>query len=188
MNAKYPFLFDLISVTNSPKEVENGILVSANDIEIEKVVTINLSEEDRHRLQQPKLCLSIDKKKWKPEQVLIAFIISCRLLKRTKVFIRYRVDDDLKIVYKIRDDYPFVTSNDVTSRINDIEFRRISEIFSGLNIFKNMCTRTSNAAYFLGLAYRSRKWLESLLFHVCALETLTSSAEREDKNHRKICQ
>lgn len=100
-------------------------------------------------------------------------------MKRTKVFIRYRIDDDRNIVSKIRDDYPFVTSSDVTSIINDEEFKRVSEIFGGLNFFKNISTRTSNAAYFLGQAYRSRKWLEALLFYVCVLETLTSSADRE---------
>lgn len=184
MNTIYP-LFDLISDTNSTKEIENGIIVLNNDIEVEKFESVNLSEEDKHHLQETQLCLSIDKNIHKPKQVSIAFIISCRLLKRTKVFIRYRVDD-LKRVIKIRDDYPFVTSDDVTSTINDIEFNRISKIFSGLNIFKNISTRTSNAVYFLSLAYRSRKWLESLMFHVCALETLTSSAEREDRITEKF--
>lgn len=184
MNAIYP-LFDLISDSNSPKRIENGILVLANDIEIEKIASMNLSEEDKHHLQETQLCLSIDKNMHNPKEVSIAFIISCRLLKRTKVFIRYRVDD-LKKVTKIRDDYPFVTSNDVSSTIYDTEFKRISKIFSGLNIFKKISTRTSNAVYFLSLAYRSRKWLESLIFHVCALETLTSSAEREDRITEKF--
>jgi len=185
MNAIYP-LFDLITDTNSPTKIENGIIVLENDTEIEEIVSINLSQEDRHHIQGAQLCLSIDKNQHEPKQASIAFIISCRLLKRTKVFIRYRIDDDRKMVSKIRDDYPFVTSNDVSSKINDEEFKRISEIFAGLNIFKNISTRTSNAAYFLGLAYRSRKWLEALLFHVCALETLISSTEREDRITEKF--
>ena len=170
MNAIYP-LFDLISDSNSPKRIENGILVLANDIEIEKIASMNLSEEDKHHLQETQLCLSIDKNMHNPKEVSIAFIISCRLLKRTKVFIRYRVDD-LKKVTKIRDDYPFVTSNDVSSTIYDTEFKRISKIFSGLNIFKKISTRTSNAVYFLSLAYRSRKWLESLtkLLHFLSIK------------------
>jgi hypothetical protein len=179
MNAIYP-LFDINTNIDIPIIIESGIYVLTSEIDIEKVVPINLSEEDRHHLQAAQFCLSIDNNMYKPEQVSIAFIISCRLLKRTRVFIRYRIDDMMR-VSKIRDDYPFVTSDDVTSTINKLEFGTVSKIFSGLNSFKAISTRTSNALYFIGLAYRSRKWLESLIFHVCALETLTSSSERENR-------
>jgi hypothetical protein len=188
MKATYP-LFDLISDDISPTVIQNGIVVSPNEIEIEKIVSINISEEDKRHLSNAKLCLSVDDEVFIPKQASIAFIISCRLHKRTKVFIRYKVDG-LNRVAKVRDDYPFVTSDDVTSRIDHSEFGRISEIFRGLFTFKNLTTRTSNASYFLSLAYRSRKWLEALLFHVCALETLTSGTEMEsgatDKFVRRI--
>ena len=184
MNAIYP-LFDIITDNNSPKKIANRITVLENDIEIEKIVSNNLSEEDKHFIQGAKFCLSIDKNQHVPEQASIVFIISCRLLKRTKVFIRYRIDDGRNIVSKIRDDYPFVTSNDATS-INDEEFKQVSEIFAGFNRFKNISKRTSNAAYFIGLAYRPRKWLDALLFHVCALETITSSADREGRITEKF--
>ena len=36
------------------------------------------------------------------------------------------------------------------------------------------------------MAYRSKSWLESLIFHVCALETLTSDVKRESKITKKF--
>lgn len=179
MNAMYP-LFNLNTDIDNPVTIESGVCVLTNEIDIKKLLQINLSEEDRHHIQTAQYCLSIDSNTYKPEQASIIFIISCRLLKRTRVFIRYRIDEMMK-VSKIRDDYPFVTSDDVTSTINESEFSTVSKIFSGLNSFKAISTKTANALYFLGLAYRSRKWIESLIFHVCALETLTSSSDKENK-------
>lgn len=178
MNAIYP-LFGIETETKNSIQIGKGITVSKNDIEIEKLYSTNLSQEDKYQLQQAKHCLIVDKNQNKPEQVSLLFIISCRLLKPTKVIIRYRIDHEENIVSKIRDDYPFVPSGDVTSKITNEDFKHISKIYEGLNYFKIINPRTSNASYFLGLAYRSRKWLEALLFHVCALETVTSSADRE---------
>ena len=174
MNAIYP-LFGIETETKNPIQIGKGITVSKNDIETEKLFSINLSQEDKNKLQQAKHCLIVDKNKNKPEQASLLFIISCRLLKPTRVIIRYRIDND--IVSKIRDNYPFVPSDDVTSKITNENFKHVSKIYEGLNYFKKINPRTSNASYFLGLAYRSRKWLEALLFHVCALETITSSAD-----------
>jgi hypothetical protein len=107
------------------------------------------------------------------------------LLKRTKVSIRYRVDSSSEI-RKIRDDYPFVTASNVTTAIKKAEFKTIAKLYAGLNKFKNINKRTGNAVYFLGLAYRSRGWLESLIFHVCALETLTSASKIEKEITQKF--
>ena len=178
MNAIYP-LFGIETETENTIQIGNGITVSKNDIETEKLYSTNLSKEDIYHLQQAKHYLFVDKKQYVPEQASLLFIISCRLLKPTKVIIRYRIDNEKSIVSKIRDDYPFVPADDVTSIITNENFKNVSKIFEGLNYFKTISTRTSNAAYFIGLAYRSRKWLEALLFHVCALETITSSADRE---------
>lgn len=178
MNALYP-LFGLETKTKIPIQIGKGISVSKNDIETEKLYSTNLSQEDKYQLQQAKYCLVVDKNQNKPEQASLLFIISCRLLKPTKVIIRYRVDDERNIVSKIRDDYPFVPSSDVTSKITNENFKYVSNIYEGLNNFKMINKRTSNASYFVGLAYRSRKWLEALLFHVYALETITSSVDRE---------
>ena len=179
MNAISP-LFGIETETENPIQIGNGIAVSKNDIETEKLYPTNLAKEDIYHLQQTKHCLFVDtKKEYMPERASLLFIISCRLLKPTKVTIRYRINNEKKIVSKIRDDYPFVPTDDVTSIITNEDFKKVSKIFKGLNYFKTICTRTSNAAYFIGLAYRSRKWLEALLFHVCALETITSSADRE---------
>lgn len=177
MIAKYP-LFELVSGITCPFEVGEGICISGNDIDVEAIKAYNMSTVDKKHLSETFFCLAIDKNKHKPEVASIIFIISARLIKRSKVLIRYRVDNSSELI-KIRDDYPFVTSPEATREITPSEFQRLCKIFSALNIFKNINTRTSNAVYFLGMAYRSRRWLESLLFRVCALETLTSASERE---------
>lgn len=185
MNATYP-LFDFDTETISPIQIGNGIVVSDNVIEIEKLLSVNLSQEDKRHLLQAKHCLLIDKNKYKPEQSSLLFIIACRILKPTKVFIRYRVDYENNIVLKIRDDYPFVPTDDVTTKISNDDFDYILKLYEGIDTFRKINTRTSNASYFIGLAYRSRKWLEGLLFYVCALETLTSSSNQEKGMTKKF--
>jgi len=185
MNAIYP-LFGIETETDNLIQIGKGIAVSKNDIETKKLYSNNLSQEDKYHLQQVKHCLIVDKNQYKPEQASLLFIISCRLLKPTRVIIRYRIDSDNNIVSKIRDDYPFVPSDDDTSKITNENFKQVSKIFKGLNYFKTINTRTSNASYFLGLAYRSRKWLEALLFHVSALETITSLPDREQGVTKKF--
>ncbi len=177
MIAQYP-LFELSSDLTCPFEVGEGIHISTNDIDVEAVRPDNMSTEDKYHLSEPSFCLVIDKNKHDPKVASITFIISARLTKRSKVFIRYRIDNSSELI-KIRDDYPFVISPETTSEITASEFRQLCRLFSALNVFKNINARTSNALYFLSLAYRSRKCLESLLFHVNTLETLTSADERE---------
>jgi hypothetical protein len=185
MNAAYP-LFDFDTEAISPIQIGNGIVVSKNVIEIEKLLSVNLSQEDKHHLLQAKRCLLIDKNKYKPEQASLLFIIACRILKPTKVFIRYRVDYENNTVSKIRDDYPFVPTDDVTTTISNNDFNLVLKLYEGIDTFRKINTRTSNASYFIGLAYRTRKWLEGLLFHVCALETLTSSSNQENGMTKKF--
>ena len=175
MNTIYP-LFSFDTDIIKPIQIGDGIVVSKTIIEVEKLNQDNLSKEDRHHLQKAKHWLIIDKAKHKPEQASLLFVISCRLLKPTKVIIRYRIDTNNNTVSKIRDDYPFVPTKDVTAYIGIDELKHVTILFEGINTFRKIDTRTSNASYFIGLAYRSRKWLEALLFNVCALETLTSSS------------
>jgi len=177
MIAKYP-LFYLDSEITCPFDLGEGIYISTNDIDVEATKPANMSREDEIRLLDPLFCLAIDKNKHKPEVASITFIIAARLTKRSKVSIRYRVDNPMELI-KVRDDYPFVTSPEATPLITPAEFQRLHRLFSALNSFRQLDIRTSNAVYFLSMAYRSRKWLESLLFHVCVLETLTSASERE---------
>ena len=178
MNTIYP-LFSFDTDIIKPIQIGDGIVVSKTIIEVEKLNQDNLSKEDRHHLQKAKHWLIIDKAKHKPEQASLLFVISCRLLKPTKVIIRYRIDTNNNTVSKIRDDYPFVPTKDVTAYIGIDELKHVTILFEGINTFRKIDTRTSNASYFIGLAYRSRKWLEALLFNVCALETLTSSSVYE---------
>lgn len=178
MNVAYPlFGFDTEAV--NPIQIGSGLIVSKNVIEIEKLYSVNLSQEDKHHLQQARHCLLVDKNIYEPEQASLLFIIACRILKPTKVIIRYRIDYEDNTVSKIRDDYPFVPTTDVTTTISNEELKHVSKLFEGIDTFRKINTRTSNASYFIGLAYRSRKWLDGLLFHVCALETLTSSSNKE---------
>lgn len=180
----YP-LHELDSEVTPPVQIADGIAVISNNIDCNKIKKINVSDEDAHHLTNTQLCLQVDEEVLRPEEASIAFIISCRLLKRTKVFIRYRVDSSNEI-RDIRDDYPFVPARNVTRIINQQEFKKIAKLYSGLNKFKTINKRTGNAVYFLGMAYRSGGWLESLIFHVCALETLTSGPNRESSITRKF--
>jgi len=184
MIATYP-LFDFESDFVDPVQIGNGLVVSQSLIEIENLCSVNLSKEDKHHLQKAKYCLIIDKTKHKPEQASLLFVVSCRLLKPTKVIIRYRIDSN-NIVSKIRDDYSFVPTKNVTTYIGIDELKHVSILFEGIDTFRRINTRTSNASYFIGLAYRTRKWLEGLLFHVCALETLISSSNREQGTTQKF--
>jgi len=173
----YP-LHELDSDITPPVQISNGVAVISNNIDLNKIIKTNVSKEDAYHLTDTQLCLEVNEDVICPEKASITFIISCRLLKRTKVFIRYRVDSSNKI-RKIRDDYPFVTARNVTTIIKKQEFKKVARLYSGLNKFKSINKRTGNAVYFLGMAYRSRGWLESLIFHVCALETLTSATNIE---------
>jgi hypothetical protein len=178
MNAIYP-LFQFETEIEKPVKIGTGISISKNEIETEKLYPTNLSKEDLHNIKNANHCLFIDKNKHKPEQASLLFILSCRLLKPTEIFIRYRINSEKQTVSKIRDDYPCVPADDLTSKISYGELNVVSKLFEGINCFRGINTKTSNAVYFIGLAYRSRKWLEGLLFHVCALETITSSVDRE---------
>jgi len=133
----------------------DGIAIISNAIDLCKIRKINVSKEDARHLVDTQLCLQANEDIICPEKVSIAFIISCRLLKRTKVFIRYRIDSSNE-VRKIRDDYPFVTSRNVTTIIEQQDFKKISKLYLGLNKFKTINKRAGNPVYFLGWAYRSR--------------------------------
>lgn len=177
MKTLYP-LHDIIVDTEFPIRIAEGVSVVLNTINCDSLDSVFLSKDDKSNIAYTSLCLEIDRDVIKPEEASIAFILACRLLKRTKVFARYRIDDSNKIS-KIRDDYPYVTSDDVTASIAKADFHTISRLYGGLINFKNINTRTGNATYFMSMAYRSRKWLEALIFHVCALETLISASSWE---------
>jgi hypothetical protein len=161
-----------------PLEIANGVSIISNNINLNRINKINVSWEDEYCLTNSRLCLQVDEDVILPEEASFVFIITCRLLKRTKVFIRYRVNSSNEI-RKIRDDYPFVPDRNVTAIIKSQEFKKIAKLYSGFNKFKTINKRTRNALYFLCMAYRASGWLESLIFHVCALETLTSGQNRE---------
>jgi len=180
----YP-LHSLDSELKTPFEIDNGVSIVSNNIDIGKVEKINVSKEDKHHLQDTDYCLSIDENVIKPEIASLRFMLACRLLKRTKIVIRYRINSSNTVV-KIRDDYPFVTAHNATRQIKPNEFKKIKNLYLGLGKFSELTKRSGNASYFLSIAYRSRGWLESLIFHVCALETLTSSSTRENKITEKF--
>ena len=173
----YP-LYDFDSDLTPPIEIDNGVSIVINEIDIGKINKINVSNEDAHHIQQAEFCLSIDEETIRPEKASLLFILACRLLKRTKIFIRYRVNS-ANMVVKIRDDYPFVTAWNTTTFVKSNQFKKISKLYIGLKKFSSLNKRTERASYFLSKAYRSRGWLESLLFYVCALETLTSASGKE---------
>jgi len=173
MTTLYP-LHDVYCNAEYPIGIAEGVSVIRNTINLRSLETDALSDRDVFNISQEQLCLEIDRDVIDPKEASIAFVISCRLLKRTKIFIRYRIDD-LKNIVEVRDNYPYVTSDDATSWIDADEYQTISKLYEGLLRFKRINTRTSNAVYFLSLAYRSWKWIEATIFHVCAMETLTSA-------------
>lgn len=175
--SKYP-LYELDSDVIPSFKIGDGVCIISNNIDLKKIDKSELSDIDRHHLIDAELCLEVNEDIIAPKIASILFIISCRLLKRSKVFIRYRVDSQNKI-HEVKDNYPFITAHNTTEVIRKQEFKKIVSLYNGLNKFKDINKRTGNAVYFIGMAYRSRGWLESLIFHVCALETLTSAANRE---------
>jgi len=119
------------------------------------------------------------------KEASVTFMLSARLLKRSKVFIRYGVDSSNCFI-PLRDDYIQVTSQNTTTEILESEFHKLSKIFTALDDFRRLNTRTKNAVYFFMLACRSRSALEAILFRVTALETLTSAQNRENGITKKF--
>lgn len=175
----YP-LYKVISDLTIPYRIDKGVWIVKNIIDKNKINTSTASAIDIIHLQESTLCLSIDEDIIKPERASIMFMISCRLLKQTQIFIRYRVHSSKELL-RIKDDYPYILDQDTTMQINQSEFNRIAELYIGLKEFESLNKRTGNAIYLLSLAYRSRECLEALIFHVCTLETLTSASEIENK-------
>lgn len=177
MKTLYP-LHDFQCNADYPKKIAEGVSVVLNTIDCDSLDKTFLSDDDEYKITCTPLCLEINRDVIDPKEASIAFILSCRLLKRTKVLLRYRIDDSGKM-FTVRDNYPYVTSDDATNKIAENEFQTITKLYDNLFRFKRINTRTGNATYFLSIAYRSWKWLETLIFHVCALETLTSASDRE---------
>ena len=172
----YP-LFDLFTNLVDSFEIDKGISVIP-----QKNITINdatISDFDKLHYLGAYHLLRIDENVVNASQVSCNFIICCRLYKRSKVFIRYRLDayNNNSIIFDL---YNYIPSDDVTLEITAKEFKDIALIYKRFMKFKSLNTRCNNISYFIGLAYRSKAWLESLIFFVCALETITSSNKREN--------
>jgi hypothetical protein len=188
MNAKYP-LFDFVSESDVvyPFEIDDGIGVSRNDIDVNSIEPSAMSGRERRHISAAEFCLTIDKSKSEPRASSLLFIVSARLTKRSKVMIRYRIDDPAEPL-AVLDQYRWIVSTETTPVFDNDEMHLLSQLFRGLRVFGQINTRTKNAVYFLSMAYRSMNWLESLIFHVCALETLTSAPERETGMTDKFAQ
>ncbi len=191
MNAKYPLLdFVTGSPFECPVTIDDGVVLSANDIDASMIDSDAMSEMDKRHISRPECdyCLVIDKKKHKPkpEVASLFFVIAARLTKPSKVAIRYRIDDSGGPV-RVLDLYPWVVCDETTPLMDRQDLDRLCTLYRALRTFEVINIRTHNAVYFLGLAYRSCKWAESLIFHVCALETLTSARSRETGVTDKFC-
>ncbi|MBU0518873.1 hypothetical protein KJ564_08060 [bacterium] len=183
MYSKYP-LIDLTSDLIAPFQIGDGISIIENDIRIEDLEKLFLSAYDEQVVKRPRFCVQIDETIIEPQKASVLFIVSCRLLKRTKVSILRRVDSAGKVIH-IKDDYPDFPS-DFTTRIDSEEFKRISELYSGLLEFSEINNRSKTASFYLSMAYRVRNAINALLFHVITLETITSGSMRENENTRKF--
>ena len=175
--SQYP-LYELNTDLITSFGIDKGLSIVNNTIILGKTNVDSLSKKDKRHIKEAKYCLSIDQEIISLEGASVLFMLSCRLLKRTKVFIRYHINHKNE-VFQIIERYPYVTARNATKRITQTEFKKIRKIYLGLKRFQSLNRRASNATYFLLMAYRSKNWLESLIFHVCALETLTSGKKRE---------
>jgi hypothetical protein len=110
-------------------KVLEGLSLKINDIDIEDVNKYSLSNDDISKIELETHCLSIDRSIFEPAHITLRFIIACRLLKHTRVFIRYHIKskDDL---LKIRDNYPYVQADDSTRIIDVEEFSKLSQILA----------------------------------------------------------
>ncbi len=181
MNSRYP-LFDFVAASPlpCPFTIDDGVTVTANDIDIDAIHPHVMSKVDRVHVSPTECdyCRIVDESKHDPKVASLFFIVSARLIKASKVFIHYRIDDSGELS-RLLDQYPWVVSDETTPLVDCQDLDRLSTIYRGLRTFAAINNRTHNAVYFLGLAYRSIKWAECLIFHVCALETLTSARTRE---------
>jgi hypothetical protein len=182
--SRYP-LYQLTTDLTTPFEIDNGVSIVNNNIILGKRNVANLSKKDKLHIKEAKYCLSINQDIVSPGEASVLFMLSCRLLKRTKLFIRYHINHNNEVL-QITDRYPYVTAWNATTQIRNEEFKKIKKIYLSLQNFQSLNRRAINATYFLLMAYRSRSWLESLIFHVCALETLTSGKKRESKITKKF--
>ena len=123
--SRYP-LYSFYSDVDRPFQIDRGISIDTNDIFTNKIQTYNVSNEDENHLKEVNFCLKIDEDITPPCQASIAFIVACRLLKPTKVFVRYRVDSSNAIL-KIRDDYSF--NRNAKETIDKDDFKTISKLF-----------------------------------------------------------
>lgn len=173
----YP-LIHFNSYLNNTVQLIDGISIVSNNIDTNLIEPIDLSSYDIQNIQHCNYCLCVDDDIIQPNLASVYFILACRLLKRSKVTIRYHIDSNNRIKH-IRDDYPFIPAHDSTSSISESEIIVISKLLSGIIKFEPLNIRTSNSLYFIKQAYSSRIWLDSLLFMVCSLETLISAPDRE---------
>lgn len=177
---KYSFypLFKLYSDFNKTIEIDKGVSVVPNDIDINLIEESTISLVDKHHFKETSYCLRIDEDIVAPNEASLVFMLSCRLFKCTKVFIRYRLNSS-KHKLCIYDLYPYIPSKETSIEITYEEFKKISTLYKNFNQFKDLSIRSGNICYFISLAYRADSWLESLIFFVCALETITSSDIQE---------
>ena len=84
MNIIYP-LFQFETEIEEPVQIGTGVSISKNEVDTEKLYPTNLSKEDLHYIKNANHFLFIDKNKHEPEQASLIFVLSCRLLKPTKI-------------------------------------------------------------------------------------------------------
>ena len=180
MKKKYSYypLFDLETDLEQSFELTKGVYIELFNIENFKLDNNSVSKYDKMHLSESLICLKIDESQVCPKEMITYFMICCRLYKHSKFIIRYRIDSNNQ-VSSVCDDYSHIESDDTTNQINVDEFKKISILINRFIKFSKINKRTHNIAYFLKMAYQANSWLESLIFFVCALETITSASEFE---------
>ena len=177
---KYSFypLFELYSDFNEPLEIDKGVSIVPNTIDVDLIEDSTISYVDKLHFKETSYCVRIDEEIVLPNEASLILILSCRIFKCSKILLRYRLNSSNQML-SVFDSYHYIPSKDVSSEITFDEFKKISILYKNLNRFKNLNVISGNISYFISLAYRANSWLEALIFFVCALETFISSDERE---------
>lgn len=180
----YPLFNLYIEEDQLPIRLEPGVSIELNNINCQNEDYFEHSKVDIAYLKDTQLVLKVSEQHGSAK-VSLQFMLACRLLKRTEVFLRYKYWEKKDICKKVFDDYPVIVQG-VDHEIMPNEIDELKVLYSRIELFRKKNTRFNNVIYFVSLAYRSMGWLETLLHFVNAIETVSSSNQFENKTTQRF--
>jgi len=126
-----------------------------------------------------------DTNKYKQEVNLL--LLSFRIYKLAKVFIKYRLyKEDVNLCSRLNNTMRYILPEESTILVTVNDLKTINEGFSKLLEMDAISDRTHNAIYFMFRGFCSEKMMDSFLFLMIALESLFSHEERRGTT-KAIC-